>query len=94
MDLTQVEIEDLARLSQLELSTSEKAEFTRQLNQVLGLMAQLDRLNLSDSELVTQVVPLTNVFRSDRVGQSLDPEKVLANAPERLDNFFKLPKII
>lgn len=94
MNLTQAEVEDLARLAQLELAPSEKAEFTSQLNQVLGYMAQLDRLDLRDAELMTHVVPVTNVFRPDRTGQSLDPEEALANAPERLNNFFKIPKIL
>ena len=94
MSLSQSEIENLARLAGLELTPAEKADFTRQLNQVLGWTAKLEQLDTTGIEPMTHVVPVVNVLRPDRVAPSLDSEKALANAPEQKDNFFKVPKIL
>ncbi|MGE5605731.1 MAG: Asp-tRNA(Asn)/Glu-tRNA(Gln) amidotransferase subunit GatC [Bacteroidota bacterium] len=94
MSLSQSEIEKIARLARLELTEAEKTEFTSQLNRILGLAAQLEQLDTVGVEPMAHVVPVVNVLRPDRIGQSLDPEKALANAPERKDNFFKVPKIL
>ncbi|MCQ2559558.1 MAG: aspartyl/glutamyl-tRNA amidotransferase subunit C, partial [Clostridia bacterium] len=40
------------------------------------------------------VLPLQKVCRADEVGTHLDQELVLANAPERAGEFFKVPKIV
>ncbi|MHC4531625.1 MAG: Asp-tRNA(Asn)/Glu-tRNA(Gln) amidotransferase subunit GatC [Planctomycetota bacterium] len=37
---------------------------------------------------------MSNVFREDKVKESLGTEKALANAPERDNEFFKVPKIL
>jgi len=94
MSLTQSEIERLAQLARLELTAAEKAEFTRKLNQVLSWAAKLEQLDTTGIEPMAYVVPGVNVFRPDRTGPSIDLEKALANAPERKDNFFKVPKIL
>ncbi|MDH7500300.1 MAG: Asp-tRNA(Asn)/Glu-tRNA(Gln) amidotransferase subunit GatC, partial [candidate division NC10 bacterium] len=40
------------------------------------------------------VLDLVNVLREDEVRPSLPREIALANAPERADGFFKVPRII
>ncbi|MCG2759226.1 MAG: aspartyl/glutamyl-tRNA amidotransferase subunit C [Desulfobacteraceae bacterium] len=37
---------------------------------------------------------LTNVFREDRIKEHLDRSKALANAPEKEDGNFVVPKVI
>ncbi len=94
MTLTKREIERVARLARLELTEAEKTEFTRELNQVLGWATKLDQLDTRGVGPMSHMVPVVNVLRSDRAEQSLDLEKALANAPERKDNFIKVPKIL
>jgi aspartyl-tRNA(Asn)/glutamyl-tRNA(Gln) amidotransferase subunit C len=94
MSLTEREIEHVAQLARLELTEAEKTEFTSQLNRILGLAAKLEQLDTVGVEPMAHVAPIVNVFRPDRTGRSLDLEKALANAPERKDNFFKVPKIL
>lgn len=94
MSFSQSEIEKIAQLARLELTEAEKAEFTSQLNRILGLAAKLEQLDTVGVEPMAHVAPIVNVFRPDRIGKSLDLEKALANAPERKDNFFKVPKIL
>lgn len=94
MRLSQSEIESIARSARLELTAAEMDEFTRELNQVFGWVAKLEQLDTDGIEPMAHAAPVVNVFRPDRTGSSLDPEQVLANAPDRKDNFFKVPKIL
>ncbi|TCL69985.1 aspartyl/glutamyl-tRNA(Asn/Gln) amidotransferase subunit C [Hydrogenispora ethanolica] len=94
MRLTKTEVEHVARLARLELSEAEKEEFTGQLNEILNFVEELNQLDTQGIEPTAHAIPVTNVFRSDRVEPSLDPELALANAPDRIDNFFKVPKVL
>ncbi|HBE80088.1 MAG TPA: Asp-tRNA(Asn)/Glu-tRNA(Gln) amidotransferase subunit GatB [Firmicutes bacterium] len=94
MPLTKAEVEHVARLARLELSESEKEEFPGQLNGILDFVEKLNKLDTASIEPTAHAIPVTNVFRPDQEVPSFDPELALANAPDRLDNFFKVPKIL
>jgi aspartyl-tRNA(Asn)/glutamyl-tRNA(Gln) amidotransferase subunit C len=94
MSLSKTEVEHVARLARLELTETEKEEFTGQLNGILHFVEKLNQLNTAGVEPTAHAIPVSNVFRPDRMTPSLDPELALANAPDRLDNFFKVPKVL
>ncbi len=94
MSLTKAEVEHVARLARLELNESEKEEFTGQLNDILGFVEKLGKLDTASIEPTAHAIPVTNVFRADESGISLDPDLALANAPDRVDDYFKVPKIL
>ena len=94
MSLTKVEVEHVARLARLELNENEKEEFTGQLNGILGFMEKLNQLDTAAIEPTAHAIPVTNVFRSDKAGVSLEPDSALVNAPDRVDDYFKVPKIL
>jgi aspartyl-tRNA(Asn)/glutamyl-tRNA(Gln) amidotransferase subunit C len=94
VSLTKVEVEHVARLARLELSENEKEEFTDQLNEILNFVEQLNKVNTSGIEPTAHAIPLSNVYRSDSIKPSLDSELALSNAPDRIDNFFKVPKTL
>lgn len=94
MSLSKQEVEYIARLARLELNDTEKEEFTGQLNEILSYVDKLNQLDTSSVEPTAHVIPVHNVFRKDEIKPSLDPELVLANAPDRIDNYFKVPKIL
>ena len=94
MSLTKNEIEHVARLARLELTEKEKDEFTGQLNEILNFVEQLKRIDTKGIEPTAHAIPVSNVFRPDHTKPSLDPELALSNAPDRIDNFFKVPKIL
>lgn len=94
MALTKDDIDHVAGLARLELTESEKEEFTRDLNAVFGLMEKLKRLDTAGIKPMSNPVSLQNVFRADTIRSSLGTDKVLANAPDRMGDFFKVPKIL
>ena len=94
MDITQKEVEHVAKLAQLELSEDEKGIFTRQLSAILTYMDQLKTLDTRGVEPTMTVLPTENVFRDDEVRPSLPQARALANAPEQADGFFRVPRIL
>jgi aspartyl-tRNA(Asn)/glutamyl-tRNA(Gln) amidotransferase subunit C len=42
----------------------------------------------------SHAITLTNAFREDDLQDHLDPEAALANAPEKDDGAFAVPKVI
>jgi aspartyl-tRNA(Asn)/glutamyl-tRNA(Gln) amidotransferase subunit C len=94
MSLSQSEVEYVARLARLELSEAEKDKFTGELNGILQFVEKLNQLDTAAVEPTAHAIPVTNVFRPDQVQPSLDPELALANAPDRIDNFFRVPKVL
>jgi aspartyl-tRNA(Asn)/glutamyl-tRNA(Gln) amidotransferase subunit C len=94
MSLTIQEVEHIARLARLELSDAEKEEYTGQLNEILHFVETLNKLDTTGIEPTAHAIKVRNVFRPDEVQPSMDPEAALANAPDRSDNYFKVPKIL
>jgi len=92
--IDQEQVRKVAKLSRLELTEAEVEEFTGQLSAILDYVAKMNELDTTGVEPLAHCLPISNVFRQDRVGQSLGTEKTLANAPQRDGDFFKVPKIL
>jgi aspartyl-tRNA(Asn)/glutamyl-tRNA(Gln) amidotransferase subunit C len=89
-----MEIGDIALLARLELSEEEKDLFSRQLGSIIKYIEKLNELDTASVEPTAHVLPLHNVFREDEVQPSLPREMTLQNAPERNEQFYRVPKII
>ena len=94
MKITPEEVKRVAALARLELSPEEEDLLTRQLDQILQYMEKLNELDTAGVEPLAHVIDIVNAFREDRVCNRPEPEELLANAPAREKNFFKVPKII
>jgi aspartyl-tRNA(Asn)/glutamyl-tRNA(Gln) amidotransferase subunit C len=94
MPLSREEVEHVALLSRLKLSEGEIERFTGQLNTILGHFEALQQADTGDIPSTTHVVPMRNVVREDRTWNSLSPDDALANAPERRDDLFKVPRVV
>ena len=92
--ITRDDVEHVAELARLELTSAEKEQFIAQLNNILTYIEKLSELDTTDVEPTSHVIPISNVFRDDEVRPSLDRTKVLHNAPEESHFFFKVPRII
>jgi len=92
--ITRAEVEHVARLARLDLTEDEKERMTAQLDAILGYIDTLNALDTSGVEPTTTVIPMMSVMREDVVRPSLDREEALANAPDREDVFFRVPRII
>jgi aspartyl-tRNA(Asn)/glutamyl-tRNA(Gln) amidotransferase subunit C len=100
-----VTIEDVRRvaeLANLELTAEEEPRMQRDLNAILGHIAQLNELDTAGVPAMAQVGEIlggladkTGIsLRADVVRPSLDRGVVMAEAPESDGRFFKVPKVI
>jgi len=92
--IDQNQVRKVAKLSRLELTSEEVDEFTGQLSAILDYVEKMNELDTDNVEPLAHCLPITNVLREDKVGESLGTEKTLANTPQRDGQFFKVPKIL
>jgi aspartyl-tRNA(Asn)/glutamyl-tRNA(Gln) amidotransferase subunit C len=101
MSVSEKDVERVAELANLELSSGEKSGMLRDLNSVLEYFAELNQLDTSGVPPMLQVgdqlmegeEPLGHL-RPDAVAPSLPREPVLDCAPDSDGIFFKVPKVI
>ncbi|QGG49003.1 Asp-tRNA(Asn)/Glu-tRNA(Gln) amidotransferase subunit GatC [Heliorestis convoluta] len=94
MALTREEVEHVAKLARLELSEGEVEKYTVQLNAILEYARKLDDLDTSNVPPTAHAFPLENIMREDKVTASMEQERVVANAPDEEEGFFKVPRIV
>lgn len=96
MKITKKDVEYAARLARLSLSEEEKEKYAGQLESVLEFVGKLNNLDTSEVPPTSHVLELSNAWREDKIVQSSDEtrKRLLANAPEREDDFFKVKKVI
>lgn len=92
--ITIKEVEHVANLARLEFSEEEKKKLTQQLAKILDYIDQLNKLDTTNIEPTSHVIPVRNVVRPDEVKPSLTKEDALANAPSKVNGLFEVPKII
>ena len=81
-------------LAKLELSEEEKAAAKKDMESMLDYIDKLNELDTSGVEPMSHVFPVHNVFREDVVTNGDGGEDTLANAPERRDRAFVVPKTV
>ncbi|MDI3546870.1 MAG: aspartyl-tRNA(Asn)/glutamyl-tRNA(Gln) amidotransferase subunit [Halanaerobiales bacterium] len=88
------DVEYIANLANLKIDEDDKELFTRQLDDILNYVEKLNELDTEGVVPTAYTVPMKNVLREDRVGLSIPREKALANAPDKKDGQFRVPRII
>jgi aspartyl-tRNA(Asn)/glutamyl-tRNA(Gln) amidotransferase subunit C len=91
MAITRGDVEHVARLARLALREDEIERLQEQLNAILEAVGKVSELDLADVPPTSHPLALTNVFGPDEPRPSLPLEDALANAPEREDDFFRVP---
>ncbi|MEK6601770.1 MAG: Asp-tRNA(Asn)/Glu-tRNA(Gln) amidotransferase subunit GatC [Candidatus Binatota bacterium] len=94
MKITREEVQRVALLARLQFSPQEEEILTGQLDKILQYMEKLNQLDTTNVEPLAHAVDIVNAFREDRVANQPSPDSLLANAPAREKDFFKVPKII
>ncbi|MFA5157043.1 MAG: Asp-tRNA(Asn)/Glu-tRNA(Gln) amidotransferase subunit GatC [Candidatus Omnitrophota bacterium] len=87
-------VEYVAHLSRIELEPQELEKISGQLSSILDFIDKLKGVNTDNIAATSHILPLSNVLRQDHPGISLSSQKALANAPEKRDTFFIVPKVI
>ena len=94
MKITEAEVAHVAKLARLELTAEERETFTGQMDAILAYVEKLNELDTSGIIPTAHAVPMENAFREDEVTPSIGTDNALANAPDRVESFFRVPKVI
>lgn len=93
MTLTLEEVQHVAQLAGLRLSTDELEKMRAQLSHILDYIDMLKEVDVGDVPPTAQATELLNVMRADVVRPSLPRESVLLNAPDQQDGMFRVKPI-
>jgi aspartyl-tRNA(Asn)/glutamyl-tRNA(Gln) amidotransferase subunit C len=84
----------VAHLARLALDEDETAAMTEQLDTVLEYARSLESLDTDGIEPTSHPLPIQTLWREDRCEAPIPAEQAVANAPERADTAFVVPKIL
>jgi len=93
-EISEQEVRHVADLGKLALSDQEIQRLGRELNRILEYFQQLQELDTDQVPSTSHAIQMENVYRSDQVTASLGVEEAVSNAPDRADEFFRVPRII
>lgn len=94
MKLSREEVLHIARLARLGLTEDEVDRLGEQLSNILENFEILQKVETNNVSPTAQSIALQNVMRSDEVAPSLPPGEVLANAPKKEENFFRVRAVL
>ena len=89
----EIDIEHVARLARLELTPEERERLRAQLGVILEHAAKVGEVATADVPPTAYAIRRSNVLRPDEPRPSLPVEDILANAPDRENDRFKVPRI-
>jgi len=92
--ISREEVQHVARLARLHLTDDELERMREQLDAILAYIDKLRQLDVDGVEPTSHAVPLMDVMRDDTLAPCLTQDEALANAPDRADEFFRVPRII
>ena len=89
--ITKDEVLHVARLARLELTDDEVARFQEQLSDILEAVSKVSELDLSDVPPTAHPLEIANAWAEDEPRPCLPLDDVFANAPDREDDYFRVP---
>ena len=94
MSLDPATVRRIAALARIGVEEDEIPRLQAELNGILGWIEQLNEVNVEGVEPLTGAAHMALKMREDAVTDGGYPEQVLANAPERIGEFFAVPKVV
>ena len=90
----EINIDYVAKLARIELTSEEKEKYSQQLGQILGYFQKLSEIDVSNVEPSAHAHAIYNVWREDIEGEPMNVADALMNAPAQRDNQIVVPKVV
>ena len=88
------DVRKVAKLARLDLADEKITTYTNQLESILDYVSQLQAVDTADVPPTTRAVEVVNVTREDGVTPTQVREDILNQAPQREQDFYRVPKIL
>lgn len=92
--ITKKDVQYIAHLSRIYLTDEETEKFTKNLEDILGYIEKLNKLDVSNIKPTSHVLPLKNVFRKDEPRPSLTQKDVVKLSKDSDKGAFKVPQVV
>ena len=94
MSLDKSTLERVAYLARIKINDSEIEKITTELNNIMKWIEELNEVDIRNEKPMTGVSNESLREREDEVIDGGYSEKIVSNAPEKIDNSFIVPKVI
>lgn len=94
MSLDHATVRRIASLARIRVEDHEVENLCHELNGILGWIEQLNEVDVSGVAPLTGATNMALALRADVVTDGGYPDKVLSNAPERIGDFYVVPKVV
>lgn len=94
MSLDKNTVRKVAGLARLRLDDAALDKYAGQLNNIMKFVEQLNEVNTDNVEPLPSPVDIKLPLRKDAVTDGNCQDAVLANAPEAVEGFYVVPKVV
>jgi len=94
MKISKDEIEKIAHLARLEIDEIQIEKMSEQISNILQYIDKLSDVNVEGVKPVSGAAFMQNVLREDERQESPGPKVTLANAPQRDEDFYTVPRVV
>jgi aspartyl-tRNA(Asn)/glutamyl-tRNA(Gln) amidotransferase subunit C len=94
MKLSREEVLHIAHLARVALTDEEITRMSEQLSHLLEHFEVLQKVDTSGVPPTAQSIDLQSVMRADEIIPSLPPDDILANAPRREEDYFRVKPVL
>ncbi len=94
MSLDRDDVRKIAFLARIKINEVELDPLAEELNGIIGWVEQLSEVDTDGVAPMTSVTDMIMPRRADVITDGGVTEKVLANAPDRVKDFYAVPKVV
>jgi aspartyl-tRNA(Asn)/glutamyl-tRNA(Gln) amidotransferase subunit C len=94
MSLDKTTLERVAYLARIKIDASDLNKMTSELNNIMKWIEELNEVDVENTMPMTGVSNESLRERKDEVNDGGYSDKIVSNAPEKIDNSFTVPKVI
>jgi aspartyl-tRNA(Asn)/glutamyl-tRNA(Gln) amidotransferase subunit C len=94
MSLDPATVRRIAGLARIGVQEEELSKLSGELNGILTWIEQLNEVDVSAVDPMAEMTQVPMKMREDRVTDGGYPEQVLGNAPDRIGDYYAVPKVV
>ena len=94
MSIDKDTVKHISKLARISLDEKKIDSLSKDLTSIMRFIENLNKLNTDKIEPLNNVSTATLPLRQDKVNKQDQSKDVLSNAPEKLENYFAVPKVV
>jgi aspartyl-tRNA(Asn)/glutamyl-tRNA(Gln) amidotransferase subunit C len=94
MALDPATVRRIATLARIRMDDAEVTTLVGELNSILVWIEQLNEVDIDGVDPLTGAAHMALKMRDDAVSDGGYPDQILRNAPDRIGDFFAVPKVV